>query len=214
MSYLGRKLLKGLKEANMLYTHKAEKEPWYKALWYVIYFSKLYDTLAEPYNISRRFINKCVKIVQFIPVIWRHEDWDSAYTLEFMSYLFKRLYTAIYVEGHHVELPSHKRRLKTAVELLKRMSNRESVYTEAHEAYLEKKFGPAKYSFITSPVTANSRITGCTMVDDREQRLDPSERLLYNKMKKHIHTLEDSMFKQDMELFCKILKKDVRNWWD
>ena len=212
MGRLGKQLLRGLKEVREMYGYKKEKLPWYKAAWEAFYFSKVYDIITEPYNIVRRFVNKCIKVYQFLPIVWRHEDWDSAYTLDFMHFLFKRMYKAVYVEGHHVEHPNDKRRLLVATELLKRMG-RSHEYDDAHYAYIEKKFGPIDYDF--EEVVDNT--TGrkyTTMVDKRERKLSDADKALYKKMKSAVHDVEDKMFKQDMELFCKILKKDCKKWWD
>lgn len=214
MGRLGKQLLRGLREISEMYGYKKEKLPWYKAAWEAFYFSKLHDIITEPYNIVRRFVNKCIKIAQFLPLVWRHEDWDSAYTLEFMHFLFKRMYAAVYINGHHVEKPSHKKRLLIATELLRRMANRDDIYMEGHRQYMEKKFGETNYDF----VTVNDPETGrkyTSMKDMREDNLSESDLKLYKKMKSYLYgEHENKMFKQDMELFCKILKKDCRHWWD
>lgn len=212
MGRLGKQLLRGLREVSEMYGYKKEKLPWYKAAWEAFYFSKIYDIITEPYNIVRRFVNKCKKVIQFLPVVWRHEDWDSAYTLEFMHFLFKRMYDAVYVNGHHVEHPNDKRRLKVATELLKRMSNA-SEYDDAHYKHLEQKFGQIDYGF-EEVVDNNNGRKYTTLVDKRERKLSDSDRKLYNKMKSEIHKIEDHRFAQDMELFCKIFRKNCRKWWD
>lgn len=212
MSRLGRGLLRGLREVSEMYGYKKEKLPWYKAAWEAFYFSKIYDMLTEPYNIVRRFVNKCIKVAQFLPLVWRHEDWDSAYTLEFMHFLFKRMYNAVYVKGNHVEHPNDKRRLLVATNLLRRMGNANE-YDDPHYAYIEKKFGPIDYDFERVP-RQDGPGTYTTLVDKREQKLSESDRALYRKMKRAVGEIEDHRYKQDMELFCKILKKDCRKWWD
>ena len=212
MARLGKVLIRGLKQAAEIYGLKVEKLPWYKAAWEAFYFSKTYEVITEPYNKTRRFVLKCKKVLQFLPIVWRHEDWDSAYTLEFMSYLFKRMYTAVYVEGHHVEHPKHKRRLKVATELLKRMSKGD--YTAGHLEYLERTYGQIDYQFKTT-VDEKSGRRYTTMVDETETSLEPSKAKIYKKLKSHYFGKhEDNMYKQDMEMFCKILKKDCRHWWD
>lgn len=213
MSRLGRKLLRGLKEAADMYGLKREKLPWYKAAIETLYLSDLADYIFEPYYYIRHKISKCIKVIQFIPYVWRHEDWDWAYTVEFMQYLFKRLYDGVYTNGHHVERPKDRRRLKTVVELLKRMSDSHTAYQEKHYAYLEAKFGPIDYGFEKVSDGPNGR-TYTTLVDKRAKALNPSDRALYEKMKSNVYKLEDQLFKQDMELFCKIMKKDIRKWWD
>lgn len=212
MGRLGRQILRGLREVSEVYGYKKEKLPWYKAAWEAFYFSKVYNIITEPYNIVRRFVNKCIKVYQFLPAVWRHEDWDSAYTLEFMHFLFKRMYKAVYVEGHHVENPNDKRRLLIAAELLKRMSNANK-YDDAHYEYLEQKFGEIDYDF-EEVVDNSSNRTYTTLVDKRERRLSGSDRILYKKMKSEVHKIEYHRYNQDMELFCKIFKKNCRKWWN
>lgn len=213
MSKLYRAIKRGLRDIPDIYNLKKEKAPWYKAAWEAFYLSDIYDYLAEPFYFVRRYYNKCRKVIQFLPIVWQHEDWDSSYTLHFMHFLFKRMYDAIYINGHHVEHPNHKRRLKVATELLKRMSDRDDTYMQPHYDYLEKKFGPSNIDF-EEVVDANGR-KYTTLVDKRERTLDESQKVMYRKMKTYIYgDLEDKMLKQDMELFCKILKKDIRHWWD
>ena len=72
----------------------------------------------------KRFIRRVRRVIDFLPIIWKGEDWDYYYSIELFQYQLKR--TADFLESDKAYTVSAKAtasRIRTAVELLDRVHN-------------------------------------------------------------------------------------------
>jgi len=117
------------------------------------------------------------------------------------------------VNGHCVVTKTKLRKINTCIELLNRMTNSWEVYVEPAYKAFDKRWGfNNKGSFLVKHPTMPRRFY--TNRDVFRDALSPKLRKRYDKEYKELILKEDIMYKQDMELFCKIFKKHVRSWWD
>ena len=74
----------------------------------------------------RRFFRRVRRVVDFLPIIWKGEDWDYAYSVELFRYQLER--TADYIEkrGHLANADDVVKEIRTATTLL------ENVYEEKY----------------------------------------------------------------------------------
>jgi len=213
MGKLGRSLLKGLKEAADTYA-VYEKKPLLERIRLTIYTADLLDPVFNVYYAIRRFFRRVKKLIEFMPVVWRHEDWDHSFVMEFNAYLFKRLYKGVYTEGHHLYRPSEARKLQTVIELCKRLSN-DHDYTDAHYDAFRKKYGKDQDEFADHlEEVVMDGVKRTLYSDPVKKRLTPEQYEAYKKEMTQLHKLEDYLYQQDMDLLFKILKKNMKKWWD
>lgn len=88
----------------------------------------------EIINIVKNFVNRLVRLVKYIPVIWNSHDWDYGYTLDLLQYQLKR--QADYIEKHgiHLNADNDISRIRTAINLI------EIAYGDHYfDEYLERK---------------------------------------------------------------------------
>ncbi len=215
MSRVFRKLKRGLLEAAEMYGVNRAKMPWYKAVWQAIYLSDAYDVLAEPYNKVYRLVKRCKMVLEFLPVVWQHNDWDYGYILTFNHYLHKRLYKGVYVEGHHVIRKQDKRALIAVIELYKRLHDEEINEPHWDRFYAKWKRRTDSDSFFSfkTKTDANGR-TYTTLHDPVEDWATPEELKQYAKERKDLYAFDTYRTKQHMDLLLQYIKKYSAKWWD
>lgn len=186
-----------------------------KSIVETIYFSDLYDTVTEPYNKVRRVFKKCKKLVEFIPEVWKHEDWDYGYIFRFNEYLHKRLYKGIYIEGHHVERKQDKVALKVIIELYKRLQD-DSNMIEGHKVYFDKKWGrdvesPFTFKKVLDPASGK---VYTTLHDPVTDRLTPEELAQYRKEQKALYKFEDEHYNRHVAMLNRYIARYHKRFWD
>lgn len=212
MSRLGRKLISGLKEISGTIDLYKDKPLLYR-IKMALYTSDLLDPLFQVYYTLSGFFDNLRRVVEFLPYVWNHRDWDYGFVLKFNVMLHQRLYKGIFDKGHHVYTPKDTRRLKTVIALYKRLEE------DQYEDYIyneeERLFGPNDIYFTDIEGTENKRGGPYSrMRSTREDRQTPEERARYWKYKKTQYAHAEAMRKQDMELLGKMIAKYQRKWWD
>ena len=146
------------------------------------------------YGLTRPF-RKVKRLIDWIPVLWKTEDWDYAYALEIWVYSLRRL-------RHCLETGISKNRsqdvknIRTCEILLKRI---------ADDNYLEHEWN--KF-FEKYPITWDNK----GLVIDKTKVVIHSQKQSGELEK--LAEQEEYLMKQDMEHFCNIFKKHVRSFWD
>jgi hypothetical protein len=202
MSKLGRELCKAFKKKKI-------------SLFERIYLSDAFDVIINPYYKVRHFINKVVRTAKFLTVIWNTENWDSAYMLEIWIYALKDLRYGIYDKGHHVVTKQEKRDMNTVITLLGRMARHEE-YTKNHHIAFNKKWGRENVSFEFEEIPGTEDKPGgpySRFVDRQYETLSEDQKKQYVKEFRVVCVKEKELFEQDVDLFCKLLKKNLLGWW-
>jgi hypothetical protein len=194
---------------------KSYKLPNYKlsAVLEYLYLSDRLDWVFNSYYSVRAFVKNVIKVIRFIPTVWKFQTWDYAYVLRFNYKLHKELYRGLYEEGHHLPCPKQKRALKTIIELYRRLA--EEDYHEPQRKYLDKLYGPENIYFKTVAGSKDKPFGPySTMESSREDNMTPEElnryRKLFNQLYKHSKYLK----KQDYELLGKLIAKHGDIFWD
>jgi len=204
MSRLGRALIKALKPKRPFNLNP-------KKLWEKLYLSDRLDWAFNVYYSIIKFFKNIIKVIKFIPVVWKFENWDYNYILEFNYKLHKELYKGLYEQGHHQPSPRHKRALKTIIELYRRLYNEN--YNAGVEKELTRLYGSDDFYFETIP-GAVKKTLGLKMKSKREDRLSPKELNLYRKKVNELYKHAEYLQKQDAELLGKLIAKYHRHFWD
>lgn len=141
--------------------------------------------------IIKNFFKKIKQLIDFAPIVWKHEDWDYTYILTFNIFLLERLRSSVFEKGLHLPAKHDERKLKTVIELLKRISDDEKYYEELSLLYNKYVQGGLSLENINQP---------------KPDRL--TRELSYFRAK--------AKQKQELEqqLLFKLLKTQGRKWWD
>lgn len=79
------------------------------------------DFIPKAY-LFRNGWNRLKRFIAWFPIIWRDEDWDSAYLYEIMRFKISRIRKELEAGARHVGYENDIRNMKIAEELLKRQS--------------------------------------------------------------------------------------------
>jgi hypothetical protein len=159
------------------------------------------------------FFRNLKKVIEFLPIVWKHQDWDYGYIFTFNYELHKRLYKALYIDGVHLPNKNHKRALQTIQELYNRLSKEE--YSNLVDEELTRLYGDEEYYF--KPVLGSENKTWgpyTTLESTREDRLTLDQRKQYHKKMRDLYKHAEYLKKQDKELLSKLLIKYSDHFWD
>lgn len=135
-------------------------------------------------------IKRIKRIIEWIPVLWKTEDWDHGFMTQIWSYSLKRLRDSM-INGHSVMSETRLKNINTAIFLLKRIG-RDHEYTDLDIDLLIRKYGPLGIPGIDKETWPKEAI---------KELVDLSKKDKY-------------LFNQDIDLLSKILKKHLLGWWD
>jgi hypothetical protein len=184
-----------------------DKKPfWYKVK-KVAYYSTPFQKIKAPFGAIRSFVSKVIRVCQFVPVIWKTHDWDYNSMLELWAYSYRRLQKECVEEGRHVTTKNFKKRSRAVLYLFDRLTK--DSYMEPHRDYFDKKWGKPEFEFVKSETSRHY-----SLVDKNKKRLSDKEKEKYRQGLKALFKKEDDLFNQDLDLLFKIVKKDIKRWWD
>lgn len=135
-------------------------------------------------------IDRARTIFQYIPILWRDNDWEYTYIFILLQYKLAR--TRKCIVGNEIISERYKvaKQIRTCELLLDRLIKDEyckDLFEEWHA------MAPARWS------------SGGIM---------PPSTPAADKLLKKAADLEEHQKKQDLELFAKIFTRHVRTWWD
>lgn len=220
MSRLGRKLIRAMTEGQDLFElYKGKKSKWeiFKLMLYINPFFDPYHKVMSFFNIQRERINR---LYVYGKHIWRIGEWDYNWHLELQLISLKRLYD-IMVNGNGVFSKVRRRKMRTAIALLERLNDPWEHYHEpADKAFCKKWNFTDKGRLLTHPddiANPPAKGRGTRFYTSRHafrDSLPADKQIQFDKEYKVVLFIEDVMFKQDMDLFCKIWSRNIKSWWD
>lgn len=159
------------------------------------------------------FYENIKRVIKYLPVIWKHRNWDYGYIFRFQQKLHEDLYDGIYTNGHHLSSRKDKRTLKTIINLYKRLY--EDNYAKWQYDYYNEKYGPNKMTF--EPIAGSedkphgpySRLRF-----SRDERITPEQKKLYNRDIKRFAEMEVMLRKQDLKMLGELLGRHSKKFWD
>lgn len=204
MSKIVRNLIEGYEESVSIWNLYKNKPLLYR-LRRTLYVSSLLNPLFKVYYKADSFVGNIRRVIEFIPYVWAHRDWDYSYILTLNTYLHARLLKAL----KHGSFPPNKgslRGLQTTVELYKRIAADE--YYLQSEAEANRRFGPNDLIF-GLPGAPNQVSTSRYQRAIEEGRAEE-----YRNYVASVHNHEKYLKNQDIELLGKLIKRYNSSWWD
>lgn len=184
--------IKALKEISIKITSKIIPETMLS--WILCMFNKM----------IRRPIKKIIKIIHYLPILWRDEDWDWMYIMQLLSYKLKRTRLCI-LNNQFIENSQliHDEILEVE-KCFERLLNDDYCAEEMEK--IDKKW--RHYEFIGYDSETGQMISNTKTKAEEHLRLQKCED--YDK----VYTDQETAIKQDLEKAFSIMTEKIRNWWD
>ena len=145
----------------------------------------------------REWARKTKRIIDWIPTLWKDEDWDPVYLYRIMEFKISRMRKEIDSNALHLNYKRDVKNMKIAEELLSRMSSGEDNF------YWENNFEQCEFQ---------KRIKACPCVKDK---FGFDKGCPYcRKMFRFQYTREDAKEKADAQYLWRLLEKQSGRWWD
>lgn len=169
--------------------------------------AKAYDWLEDRYYSIRRFLRRFKRIAQYLPLIWKDEDFDHAYILKMLQYKIRRTREHIGTCQRHTEWRRDVKAMKQAERLIQ--DHLDSRAAEKLDRAYNKIWGK-----LTWDMKPNEDGSSSTMTFGRTKTKTPAE-----KKKEHaafsIHCKERfAAEEREWNQIWDHLAKHMRSWWD
>jgi hypothetical protein len=153
----------------------------------------------------KRFFKKIIRLVSFVPVIWKGEDWDYRYAIDLFQFQLLRMADCIEKYGNHTHSEHDAKRIRLVCRLMTKVYDEE--YAMEHMDIMKERYGDdiLKINFEDS----GNGLSRMTMA--YEKREDSEE------IKRTFHELRDCSDAQQERahrLLWQLIEKDIRRWWD
>ena len=211
MSRVGRKLIRALTEGKDLFElYKGKKTRW-EIIKLALYINPIFDPYWKVVSFFRIQQERIERLYAYGKHIWSIGEFDYNWHMELQKLSLQRL-NHIMRHGNSVFNKTADRKMKTCINLLERMTTPWESYHEPYdEAFCKRWNFVDEVKLLTHPTNPGQFYTSRHAFRDS---LSPEQQVQFDKEYKEVLFIEDKMFAQDMQLFCKLWSKHVRKWWD
>ncbi|OJU79655.1 MAG: hypothetical protein BGO10_02170 [Chlamydia sp. 32-24] len=170
------------------------------------------DILNKPRIWIRRSIRRIKRFIAWFPIIWKDEDWDSAYLFEIMRFKISRIRQEIEHNKRHIGYEKHVQQMHVTEELLKRISFSDFYFDHSQELRNEEKAGKCqcpKETHKIEPCSYDAKTGKPNLYEWIDVSCDYCKKASSRWRKR-----DDIKTKEDFDYLLWHLKKHVRKWWD
>ena len=148
-----------------------------------------------------KYIRRIIKVIKWLPIIWRDRDWDQHYFFEILRFKLKNMEKFFRHDANYVYAEKDADRMKVCIMLLDRLIG--DVYEENAFYFHDKKWGELD-CWIDNGKFECTRPNITTKEDKKKERAGFVQCMSHSEY----------MRGQDMEYLTKHLNKYIFNWWD
>ena len=176
-------VLKSIKD-KVLRTKEYIKENYlfWEALWKVIDF----------FEYLKHFFTQVVRVIQYIPVIWKDEDWDYKYVLDLLDFKLARMEKEFTKIGY-----DEAKQIKRVREYIRNYEDPDTYYPEVEPEPFAVDFKTVNNTFVTVKAETGEELT--------EKETEIRRKYLEN------------LYSWQQEQWCKmwdLIKDRLSYWWD
>lgn len=153
----------------------------------------------------KKLVRKLIKVIAFIPIIWKDEDWDFSYLLQLM--LTKLAFMKLYFEQSNIIADSESKKVINGIK--KTLGHMEDFYNCESGVYKVKPPFEVTHKSIPSP--DHEGLTQFVTL-----RKDTGKELTNQEEKQYTEYLRSTL-KEEEDCWNAIwdtIKAEGRNWWD
>lgn len=155
----------------------------------------------------RRFLRKIRRIFEYLPVIWKNEDFDHHYIFTLLKYKLERTkksFKESKIYDHSINI----QKIETAIRLLDIVIEEQYVY-DIDETFCEILGKDVKISLNFYPDKDDPELFGITLqIDGRDMTEEEEE--LYQKVTKECYKKQ----RRAQRVLFEFLDHNIQSWWD
>lgn len=172
--------------------------------------------MRSPFCYFRSGYRRLKRFFIWFPVLWRDEDWDSAYLFEIMRFKISRIRKEIEKNKRHVGYEKNVRDMKVAEELLRRFAFN-GTYSDFYYELSEQLENAEKKGKCVCPEEVYRIEPG--EIDPKTGKKGFSRFVSYScayckARQSYWFKQEEIKQKEDLDFLFMHLKKHVKKWWD
>lgn len=155
----------------------------------------------------RNFPSNLVKLLQWIPIIWRDRDWDYIFLLKIMRFKMKRMHEHFEKYGQLVVTSQMVHQLQFCEKKIDEILEDNFIKAEM-DAHTEK-WGELNTDWYDTETPGLSRLD-LYRPGAREKGLEDQER----EESQELYHLEETRREKAVELLFAVMRRNLRRWWD
>lgn len=153
----------------------------------------------------KRFFRKLKRLIAFIPVIWKSEDYDYRYALDIFKFQLLRLADYIESQERYVGYEKDVARIRTVCRLMDKVYDEE--YATQYQDILEAMYGDNVLNF-----NFEENEKGNYNMTYEYEKWDNAEEI--DQIKSELFQMSKEKQERAHRLLWQLIEKDIRKWWD
>ena len=163
------------------------------------------SSITDIFCSLRYFFKRLIRVIQYLPIIWKNEDWDHSYIFDLLSYKLGRVEKCLKNDPYHQNAKRYARQVQVCRILLERLIA--DNYCEYEKKKHDEKWGELKHK------DGKRYKAGVELIFYRDKCQTEEEKTLETEESKRIWKKEEELRKRDLESFCRIFNKHCESWW-
>lgn len=150
-----------------------------------------------------RIFKKLKRLIDFIPVIWKSEDYDYRYALDIFKFQLLRLADYIESQERYVGYEKDVARIRLVCRLMTKVYDEE--YTTQYQDILKAMYGDEVLNFKEDE-------RGYSTLAYEYEKWDNAEEI--DQIKSELFQMSKEKQERAHRLLWQLIEKDIRKWWD
>jgi hypothetical protein len=153
----------------------------------------------------RNIFRKIKRLIAFIPIIWKGDDFDYHYAIDLFKFQLSRLADYIEKNDRYVGSENDVARIRLVCRLMTKVYDEE--YTTHYQEILRAMYGENVLNF---DFEKNER--GYSILTYEYEKWENAEEI--NQIKDELFTMSQEKQERAHRLLWQLIEKDIRKWWD
>lgn len=160
----------------------------------------------------KRFFKRVKRVIDFLPIIWKGQDYDYRYALELFQFQLKRLATTIEANDLIEDAKNVSSRINTAVKLIDKVYDDEYIM-ESFDKF-DKLYGKPEFRFVETGEIDKNGEKLYSLELHNPVVLDGMDQEDLNNIRNQM--LDESIIKSKRaeKLLWNFISHNISKWWD
>ena len=155
----------------------------------------------------KSFLNRCRRVIDFLPIVWNGHDYDYVYSVELFKYQLQRQERVFRQNSWRQDAPQVASRIRTAIELIDKVYG--DVYVNEIYDNFERLYGPSSFHFEES-ANGYGEYIGTKWAKAVDEKNNETINQLLSQMLAHAYAKQERAH----DILWRFIAHNFRTWWD